>query len=121
MTDSARNAQEMVARHDLVAWLLEERAGYADKKYANGTVTRDEFVEDLRNGYGLDARWLDFPLNYVQRAKLVGLDTPQGRQAMGKAIATLMHYLETAIVEFGPMPQPGISSSEGVREWVRDA
>ena len=121
MTTAARNAQEMAARHDLVEWLLIERSSYADKKYANGTKTRDEFVEDVRNGHGLDDRWLDFALNYVQRARIQGLATERGRQALGKAIATLMHYLETAMVEFGDMPKPDVSSSEDIHVWDRDS
>lgn len=117
MTKEARQAQAIVARGQVMAWLLIERSMYADKKYADGTATRDQFIEDMKSGNGLDDRWLDFVYNYVRQAKLLGLDTMQGRQALGKAISTLIHYLETAITEHGPMPAPGVSSTAGVQPW----
>ena len=97
------------ARAALFAWLTEERRSYADTKYADGTETREE-LKQVMLAEGFADRWMDFAFNYIQRARMFGATTPQGRQAMGKAIVTLMHVLETAIMVHGPMPRPGVPS-----------
>ena len=62
--------------------------------------------------------WNDWAGNYLLRAVRFGLETPQGRQALGKTIVTLTHVLETAIELWGPMPAPGVASGE-IQEWER--
>ena len=105
------------ARSQLVNWIDIERTLYADKKFANGSDARNKLVAELQEqGFKLDGDWYSFVGNYMKRAEIIGLEHAAGRQAMGKAIATLHHILETAIDLFGPMPEPGHPSGE-VREW----
>lgn len=55
-------------------------------------------------------------MNYYGRALIFNVTTELGRQAVGKTIATLMHLLETAVEEHGPMPLPGVPSGE-IQPW----
>lgn len=96
-------------------WIAQERAEYASKKYADGESNREELVDAMRDREW--ERWTNFAGNYLKRAELFGFDTPQGRQALGKAIVTLLHTLETACDLFGEMPQPGVPSGE-IAEWA---
>lgn len=106
------------ARVNLSWWITRERAHHADIKYANGTETRDKLVDEIQTiGYGPECE--QFVLNYFTRVKALGLHSPLGRQAMGKAIVTLMHYLETAIAVYGPMPPGGLPSGETDRRNLR--
>jgi hypothetical protein len=106
------------AREHLREWIAVERASYADTKYGEDTEARHKLILETKN-YGLGGEWMVFAGGYLKRAELQGLDTARGRQALGKAIVTLMHALETAIEYQGPMPQPGMSSSDDLQDWVR--
>lgn len=97
------------AREELQAWIVTERATYADIKFSD--ENRAFLIKAMREEK-LGPIWMGFIGNYLKRAELFGLDTLQGRQALGKTIVTLLHCLETAIDEFGPMPAPGVSSGE---------
>lgn len=98
-------------RDHVRTWITAERALYADVKYdedqKNHLRLRMFMAEE-----GLAPTWLDFIGNYLKRAEMFGLDTPQGRQAMGKTIVTMLHCLETAVEIHGPMPEPGYPSGE---------
>lgn len=107
---------ELSEREQLGLWLQIERSVYADAKFAEAGENRLQLIEAMGNE-GFGDTWMDFAGNYIKRAQLFGADTLQGRQAMGKAIVTLMHMLETAILVYGDMPAPGVSSTEGAREW----
>lgn len=96
-------------RVDLLNWIDVERMRYADGKYTDDKRT---FLIEALKTEGLSPTWMNFHLNYLKRADLFGLDTTQGRQAMAKCIVSLMHCLETAIEEFGPLPAPGVPSGE---------
>lgn len=96
-------------RADLQKWIAVERATYADIKFSDENRA---FLIDAMRVERLGPIWLGFIGNYLKRAELFGLDTLQGRQALGKTIVTLLHCLETAMDEFGPMPAPGVSSGE---------
>lgn len=104
------------AREHLQEWIGLERGGYADRKYEEGGANRTKLIQAMETE-GFGNTWMDFAGNYIKRAQLFGADTLQGRQAMGKAIVTMMHMLETAVVVHGDMPAPGVSSTEGVQEW----
>lgn len=105
------------ARYQLIAWLQDERKNYADVKWKDGESNRESLIQKMKEE-GWTPTWTDFAYAYMKRAELMGPDTLQGRQAMGKAVVTLMHILETAIMVFGPMPEPGHTSGEIV-EWPR--
>lgn len=100
--------QDML-RNDLLNWIKAERENYADQKWSG--ENRERLVKAMEDE-GFGDIWRDFILNYLKRAELFGLDTLQGRQAMGKAIVTMLHCLETAIEIYGTMPQPGFPSGE---------
>lgn len=108
--------RRLAARFNVAEWLHRERAEYADFKYAETTESRHKLVVDLQN-YGLSGEWMVFVGNYLKRVELFGLDTPQGRQALGKLIVTLTHALETSVEVCGPMPAPGVPSGE-LLEWL---
>jgi hypothetical protein len=99
----------------VLAWVHLERSQHANTKYADGLEARNRLIEAMQEG-GFHADWERFIESYLDRVRLVGLDTPQGRQAMGKAIVTMMHCLETAVECFGEMPMPGTPSGT-VQEW----
>lgn len=103
------------SRAHVLSWVSQERNLYADAdKFKEGNPGRDMIREYLAEGFGDDA--YSFLLNYLGRARLFGIDTPQGRQAMGKSLVTLTHFLETVVELHGPMPEPGHSSGE-IHEW----
>ena len=105
------------ARNYLLAWLFSERAFYSDVKYRDGDYNRQFLIDAMRDEPFSDgSKWLDFIGNYMKRAQLFGLDTPIGRQALGKTLVTIQHCLETAIMIYGPMPEPGYPSGE-IRKW----
>lgn len=97
-------------RAHVYAWLQQERSKYADVKNAEETPMRDVVRKELSVGLSDDV--LNMPFNYLKRAQLFGVDTPQGRQALGKAVVTLTHYLETIVEYHGGMPEPGHSTGE---------
>lgn len=98
------------------SWIAEERRGHADVKYGKGTEA-DDLVEKQFLEEGLGDSALNFIGNYLKRAQLLGVDTPLGKQALGKAIVTCTAYLERAIIHHGPMPKPGLPSGE-IQEWL---
>lgn len=104
------------ARAHVLSWLSQERSRYADAdKYKEGNPGRDIVRESLSDGdFGEEA--MNFLLSYIKRAELYGLGTPQGRQALGKAIVTATHFLETVCEYFGSMPEPGHSSGK-IEPW----
>lgn len=84
-------------------WISDEHE-YARAKWP--IETHNERVKDL------DGPWRTDVGMYLHRAKILGLDNPLGRQAMGKALMTLHHYTEAMVREFGPMPPAGVPSGE---------
>lgn len=54
--------------------------------------------------------WEELVTKYLHRAKVLGLDNPLGRQAVGKAATTAVAYLETCFRVYGSVPVPGFPS-----------
>lgn len=52
--------------------------------------------------------------NYYTRAGILGLDNPNGRQALAKFVATAVGMLEAAVRVHGPLPKPGVPSGENL-------
>jgi hypothetical protein len=86
-------------------WLTGER-DYQVKKF--GTDLDDQHTREF--GVGPETWWQDQVAMYLHRANLFGLDTPQGRQCVAKATATMCGLLESVIRVNGELPQPGVSS-----------
>lgn len=108
------------ARRHVRTWIDHERALYADTKYAEDTIGRERLIADTATHPRMNGpdggTWITFITNYLGRARQFGMDTPQGRQALGKLIVTLMHCLETAVMVHGPMPEAGHPSGEVVAQ-----
>lgn len=103
-----------LSRQQVSRWIEQERMNYADVKYADREGNRTALIEAM---HAKDwERWTNFLGNYLKRAELFGLDTLEGRQAMGKAAVTALHILETAVSLFGDMPKPGVASGT-VEDW----
>lgn len=101
------------ARTDINQWLSQERSQYADIKW--NADNHDQLIRNLRDDPHQESdgrQYIEWVNDYIQRALLFGLDTPQGRQALGKTCVTLHHMLESCVVAFGPMPKPGVPSGE---------
>lgn len=95
-------------------WIDVERMSYADVKYAEDGDNRAMLVKAMQDGDW--QRWSDFAMQYVKKAEIFGFDSEKGRQQLGKAIVTLLHTLETAVMVHGPMPKPGLTSGE-IEPW----
>jgi hypothetical protein len=108
--------QDLILKADLATalqqvnqWARIERRDYADKKFEQlrakeiHIIDTDPHLESsphIFHGIG----------DYMKRAEMFGLDTYQGRQALGKALITIESLLCDAIVAHGPMPRPGFTS-----------
>lgn len=90
-------------------WLTEERT-YQVQKFG---VEFDD-SQTTRGPQGLDSPWFLRLGNYVQRSVLFGLESAQGRQALAKAAATCAAWVESAVRLYGPLPQPGVPSGDGI-------
>lgn len=87
---------------ETLAWLADERR-YADRKLAEMQMALPSIVNDP--GY-----WFDDIDRYLHRAELLGLESPLGRQALGKAIVVALRTLEEATAVLGPLPPGGLPS-----------
>lgn len=96
-------------RDHVRTWIIAERALYADAKWSPPENSAAHNAAVREQG---PTKWSDWAGNYIKRATMFGLDSPQGRQALGKAVVTLIHVLETAVELYGPMPEPGYPSGE---------
>lgn len=101
---------EIATRMNVREWISIERRVHADPKWNEGEnrqVARDHMEGDPHGEW-----WSNYVGSYLHRASVLGLDTPAGRQALGKATVTLLHMLETAVMVYGPLPQAGMPSGE---------
>lgn len=103
-----KSLRRTLSERHVLDWLRREQKDYAQKKYPISTIEEDDGV--------LTDRCVDFVTNYLARAQALGIDTPSGRQTLGKALSTLYGYTQAAVYLYGPMPEPGHSSGEIV-EW----
>jgi hypothetical protein len=103
--------KQLAARLRVADWIATERKEYSDKKWAEDTEHREKLKEDiLVNGISDDSeQWVNI-CNYLGRAKVFGIDTPQGSQLLAKTIVVLLHTLETVEEEYRVLPPPGVPS-----------
>lgn len=77
-----------------------------------------EFVKNRgtsTNNLDFDEEWWTKQLNnYLFRAWVMGLNTPGGRQALAKFVATGVGMLESTVLLYGRIPEPGVSSGENL-------
>ena len=89
-------------------WLREEWP-YQELKFGEA----DRFKATDTFGQS-DDEWKRSLDQYYNRARVLGLDTPAGRQALAKYVATAVAMLENVITVHGHLPTPGVPSGENV-------
>jgi hypothetical protein len=95
---------------DFTEWVIKESAYQNAKNIYTGRRNHD--LTSLRLGDAEDNTfWRDIEM-YVRRAKLVGLNTLVGRQALAKGYMVYTAYVEEVIRMFGPLPVGGVPSGE---------
>ena len=82
------------------AWLDGERA-YAEAKWEPEKV--DAITPEEYEG------WV---MQYLHRAIVLGVENPNGKQALGKALRTLTGMTESIVRRHGDLPAPGVPSGE---------
>lgn len=87
---------------------------YADTKFDHQRVGHDTRLKEEQ--LADDSWWFGQIFQYVDRARIYGLELPQGRQALAKCWLTMGGCLESMIRTFGPLPEPGHTSGE-IRLW----
>lgn len=95
-------------------WLASEQQRYADPKFSNQRPAHDE--EMRKDGIADDSWWYNQFAQYIQRARVLGLENPNGRQALVKCSAALIGCIESMIRVYGDLPEPGYSSGE-IHPW----
>src|SRR5437868_1069121 len=95
-------------------WVEAEWDAYANRKWED---LRTIHIEEMRKD-GLDPAgfWFNQIFQYANRAQVLGLGNPNGRQAMMKMVATVIDGTAAMIVAHGLPPAPGYSSGE-LHEW----
>lgn len=111
----------LAAAMNVSTWLATERADYAqaDKWARIGADVRGPVAPLIEAGGDSTIEALDFVRMYLHRAQQLGIETPNGRQALGKAIVTAQQALGAAVQYHGPMPAPARPSGE-IEPWHRD-
>lgn len=101
--------QEQHEVYQALVWLDEEWS-YVRKKFGD--------VSDRTNDHLEPDEWVDWwsrqVLQYFDRAKAFGVDTPKGRQAIAKAMATTIAACAASARCFGSLPRGGTTSGEVV-------
>jgi len=101
-------------RGQMLTWLAEELP-YVDSKW-DPIGTDDSFIVEggmsKKGGVGPDSYFFEQVMQYLQRADTLGLDTPQGKQAVGKALGAMTGLVETVIRVYGSLPRGGVASGE---------
>lgn len=105
-------ARRTKARRRVAEWLRAERRLYSDPKWHEGDNEADAIGHMETN----QEWWFNYVNRYLNQAALQGLDTIQGRQAAAKAVVTATAMLETAVLVYGDLPKPGVTSGE-ITEW----
>lgn len=91
-------------------WLSAERF-YQTEKF--GTAQDDQHTLD---GLGDDSWWWQQLTNYFHRSRVLGLDSPLGRQAIAKFAATACGLLESVIRVHGAPPPAGVASGTVLKD-----
>lgn len=84
---------------------------YADRKFPADQRSDHDRAIRLDN-LSPDSFWFRQIMQYADRVRLFGLDTPQGRQALAKMTMTMIGCVESTIRVYGPLPAPGVPSGE---------
>lgn len=99
-------------KHDMWRAWFDAESIYQDAKWDSTRHAHDALMADE----GIRGRWTNDVNMYLHRAGLIGLDKPNGRQALAKAAMVVVAAVESAVRVYGPLPEPGHTSGEIV-EW----
>jgi hypothetical protein len=84
-------------------WIMREINEYVREKF-----TRDDDIEHIKQP---DLEWWQQQFDtYLHRAKVLGLDSPGGQQAIAKFAATAVGMFMAMLKEYQYVPAPGVSS-----------
>ena len=102
MADRERGlpASEQHAQFAVAHWLDAERA-YAEAKWP--TQVTDQLAPE---------EYEPWVCQYIHRAVILGVGNPLGRQAMAKALRTLLALTESVVRKHGELPMAGVPSGE---------
>jgi hypothetical protein len=94
-------------------WLDDELRNYVYEKF---DLKQDaEHIHQFTNSEIGEDTWWDIQLHqYLDRAKLIGLDNVNGRQALGKYVATAIGMLVAAVDKYGELPHAGVPSGQNL-------
>lgn len=98
----------MPERKEYLDWLKIEQEQYADLKFGDQRPQHDQ--EMLKDKISEDSWWYNQFAQYIQRARVLGLENPNGRQALVKCSAALIGCIESMIRVYGDLPEAGHSS-----------
>jgi hypothetical protein len=114
---------QLPERRMVLEWMLSEW-DYSNKKFNLVDIPaeqRDDHDASMReHGFSdedSEAFWWRQVTQYFVRAKLFGVDTPQGKQALLKSLMTLFDCCACMIRVHGIPPEPGHSSGE-IHDWA---
>lgn len=95
------------------SWLRKEW-NYIEKKHDLRSPEGLEIQHGMTRSFGSEEdRWKIRLEQYYNRARVLGLETPAGRQALAKFVATAVGMLDDVITVYGHIPAPGVSSGAG--------
>lgn len=93
-------------------WLSDERDYTIDKF---GIDLDNKHIKEWNDSIGdLQSYWEQQFTNYLGRAATLGLNTPGGKQAFAKFVATTVGALEAVVRVYGEIPSPGVPSGENL-------
>lgn len=108
---------DQAAMSHVLEWLTEER-NYTLKKFGTDQ-DREHLIEWHQSMMGNkeEIAWWDAQLeNYFYRARVLGLNNENGRQALAKFVSTAVGMLAATVQEYGLLPRPGVTSGD-IQEW----
>lgn len=97
-----------MTREYVIRWLADERDYTIDKF---GLDADDEHIAE---GVPEGGWWEQQFDNYLHRTGVLGLETPGGRQAFAKFVATAVGALEAVVRVYGELPEPGVPSGNNL-------
>jgi len=81
-------------------------------------LTKFPTTEKMRllnqEGIGPGTVWHEQIASKLHRAHVLGVDTPNGRQAIAKCAAAALSLAETAVLVYGELPYGGVESGYGL-------
>lgn len=110
-----RSTPDEAFAREIFSWLVRER-NYQLGKF--GTALDDKHTLD--DGLTPQGWWDRQLAMYFHRARILGLEQMNGRQALAKYVATACGMLESVVRLYGRLPSPGVPSGEIRNELAQE-